>query len=340
MFSLLPEPKSRWKEFVFGYGSQGAAIAIVLSIGILRPQILSRTVRDYRLVALVRTPAPINRQPAPVRVIQATPVIARLHAPIPDNLRLVAPRPQPTRAEAEPPRIQISQPEPAPVIETKPVIPRQLVRTNVFSTGSSAPPTIAAAPRTVQTGGFGDPNGVPGSDNHGKPVTIAQVGSFDLPSGAGQGNGAGGARGKKGVVASAGFGSGIATGDGSASISTSRGTVREGGFGDADVSVARPSKIPRPDREPASKTPVEIISKPTPVYTEEARKLRIEGEVLLEVVFEASGRLHVIRILQGLGHGLDENAQHAAEQIRFKPALKEGKPADSTATVHIVFQLA
>jgi periplasmic protein TonB len=45
-------------------------------------------------------------------------------------------------------------------------------------------------------------------------------------------------------------------------------------------------------------------------------------------------------VIRGLGHGLDENAQRAAEQIRFKPAMQEGQPADSTATVHIVFQLA
>ncbi len=340
MFCLLPEPKSRWKEFAFGYGSQSAALMVLLTVGILRPQILTHTVADLHVVTLVNTPPPINHQPAPVRVIQAPPVVAQLHSPIPDNLRLVAPRLQPGRVEVEPPKLQISQSESAPVIETKPVMPRQLVRTNVFSTGSSAPPTIAAAPRTVQTGGFGDPNGVPASDSHSKPVTIAQLGSFDIPTGEGHGNGTGGARGTKAVVSSAGFGSGVATGDGSASISASRGTVREGGFGDADVPAARTSRSHNPGSEPTSKTPVEIISKPTPIYTEEARKLRIEGEVLLEVVFEASGRLRVVRLLRGLGHGLDENAQRAAEQIRFKPAIKEGRPADSTATVHIVFQLA
>jgi len=44
--------------------------------------------------------------------------------------------------------------------------------------------------------------------------------------------------------------------------------------------------------------------------------------------------------LQGLGYGLDEQAVKAAEQIKFKPALHEGRPVDSTAVVHIVFQLA
>jgi TonB family protein len=226
------------------------------------------------------------------------------------------------------------------IADAKPVIPRQLVRTNVFSTGSSAPPTIAAAPQKVQTGGFGDPNGVPAAETHGKPVTIAQVGSFDLPSGGGAGNGTGGANGKKGVISSAGFGDGVATGDNSGRVSASRGSIRQGGFGDADTSLAQQVRSRPALSEVAKKTPVEIISKPTPTYTEEARKLHIEGEVLLEVVFEASGRLRVVRVVRGLGHGLDENAQRAAEQIRFKPAMKEGQPADSTATVHILFQLA
>jgi TonB family protein len=68
--------------------------------------------------------------------------------------------------------------------------------------------------------------------------------------------------------------------------------------------------------------------------------LHIEGEVLLEVVFESSGKLRVVRVIRGLGHGLDENAIQAAQQIHFKPALRDGQPADSTAVLHIVFQLA
>ena len=53
-----------------------------------------------------------------------------------------------------------------------------------------------------------------------------------------------------------------------------------------------------------------------------------------------SGKLRVVRVIRGLGHGLDENAIQAAQQIHFKPALRDGQPADSTAVLHIVFQLA
>ena len=85
---------------------------------------------------------------------------------------------------------------------------------------------------------------------------------------------------------------------------------------------------------------MEIISKPNPVYTEEARQLRLQGEVLLEVSFGANGQLHVNRVVRGMGHGLDEAAISAANKMRFKPAQHFNQPIDSTAIVHVVFQLA
>jgi TonB family protein len=210
----------------------------------------------------------------------------------------------------------------------------------VFSTGSSATPTIVKAPDKVQTGGFGDPNGVPAKENTGKSaVNIAQMGSFDMPTGPGSGNGTGGANGVRGVVASSGFGNGVATGDNSGRVSASRGTVRQAGFGSADV-PAPPTVHSRPAEAAAKIVPAEILSKPLPIYTEEARNLKIEGEVLLEVVLGSSGRLQVVRVVRGLGHGLDDAAVKAAEQIRFKPAMRDGQPADSTAVLHIIFQLA
>jgi TonB family protein len=61
--------------------------------------------------------------------------------------------------------------------------------------------------------------------------------------------------------------------------------------------------------------------------------------VSLEVLFASDGQIHVIRVVQGLGYGLDEQAVKAAEQIKFKPALREGQPIDSRAQVHIIFEL-
>jgi TonB family protein len=115
--------------------------------------------------------------------------------------------------------------------------------------------------------------------------------------------------------------------------------VRQAGFADADVGA--PTATKSPVAQPRAKTiPAEVTFKPRPVYTEEGRQLKVEGEVLLDVVFTASGQIHIKGVVHGLGHGLDESAIRAAQKIQFKPALKDGQPTDFPAVLHILFQLA
>jgi TonB family protein len=339
-FSLLPQRRPPWKEFVFSMGAESVAVVVLAWVGVLHPEVLAPPKHDYHFVQLVNTPVPVNHRPAPVRLLKPAYVPPPEDQPQEEVLRVppAIRRPAPPSDPVSAPKVELAAKTPL-IPPLAPVIPRKLVRTNVFSTGSSETPTIARVPQHTQTGGFGDPNGVPARESHGKPVTIAQLGSFDLPSGPGYGNGTGGAKGARGVVSSAGFGNGVAIGDGSGNLNTSRGTVRQGGFGDAEPVVAGPAR-PKTESVAPKTVPAEILMKPTPVYTDEARKLRIEGEVLLQVVFESSGKIQVVRVIRGLGHGLDEAAIRAAEQIRFKPALRDGQPADSTAVLHIVFQLA
>jgi TonB family protein len=339
MFSMLPHRPAPWREFVFSMATEALLLLAIFSVGLLYPAILVLPSHDYHFVNLVSDPVPVPQQPAPVRLLKTTPLeVPTTALRVPPSV--VKPKAQQNSPTA--PKMQVAENKPVDLPPAKPVIPRELVKTNVFSTGSSAPPTIAQAPQRVQTGGFGDPNGVPARATNGHPVNIAALGSFDLPSGPGHGNGTGGSRGVRGVVASAGFGNGVATGDGSGSINTTRGTgkaaVGPSGFG--DVEAAAPSKQSPEQTKAPRVVAAEITYKPTPVYTAEARQLRIEGEVLLEVVFESSGKIRVLRVIRGLGHGLDEAAVRAAEQIRFKPALREGQPTDSTAVLHILFQLA
>ena len=326
-FATLENSRPPVKEFMVTMAVQGLGLFLLTYVGLLSTGTLPVPSRAYRYIPLVSTPAPLNVEPAPLNVVRA-PRIARM-IPAPEVR-------QTPRIEIAPvaPRIEVATTKPVQLPPTVAVIPRQLVKTNTFSTGSSAVPTIAAAPQHVQTGGFGDPNGVPAHD--GKPVTIAQVGGFDLPSGPGTGNGTAGAKGRQGIVASTGFGNGAATGDESGKVSASRGTVKQAGFNDkAAVAV----KAPVHDAAP-SVVPAQIISKPTPQYTAEARTLKLEGAVILEVVFEASGHIRVVRVLQGLGHGLDESAIAAASQIRFKPAKKDGQLSDYSAQIRIIFELA
>jgi TonB family protein len=339
LFSPLPESKAPWTEFVFSIGTQSVAIALLLGVRLLQPAVLETRETNYRAMQLVPTPAPVNHQPQPVRLVQEPVITARLD-PAPEALRLPVAPPRPKTEDAPAPEVRIAPKKLDPLPQNlAPVIPKQVVRTNVFSTGSSAAPTMARAPQNVQTGGFGDPNGVPARASEGKAVNIAQLGSYDMPAGPGKGNGTGGANGARGVVASSGFGSGVATGDNSGRVSASRGTVRQAGFSNADV-PAPPTVQSRPAEAASKMVQAEILSKPVPTYTAEARQLRIEGEVLLEVVLEATGNVHVVRVVRGLGHGLDDEAMRAAGQIHFKPASRDGLPADSTVVLHIIFQLA
>jgi TonB family protein len=65
------------------------------------------------------------------------------------------------------------------------------------------------------------------------------------------------------------------------------------------------------------------VSIPKPTYTDEARHLRIQGNVVLRVTFFASGQIQVLGVLQGLGHGLDEQARTAVQQGRvLRPAMR------------------
>jgi len=338
LFSLLPKTRTPWTEFVFSTGAQVVVVALLVWVRLLYPTIVTPPEHTFRSVELVPTPVPVNHQPQPVRHLQQPTVIARLDPPA-NALRMPAPLPKtPVKLEETPaPTVSIASKklDPLPAAPA-PVIPKQGVKINTFSTGSSATPTIARAPSQVQTGGFGDPNGIPAKANQGKAVNIAALGSFDLPSGPGTGNGTGGAKGVPGVVESSGFGNGTAT---PVARPRATGTVQSTGFASADVPA--PPTVHSHVAETAAKVlPAEILSKPTPVYTQEARSLRIEGEVLLEVVLEASGNLRVVRVVHGLGHGLDDNAVKAAQQIHFKPAMKDGQATDSTVVVHIIFQLA
>jgi TonB family protein len=137
---------------------------------------------------------------------------------------------------------------------------------------------------------------------------------------------------QRAAAAAAGFGSAVATPAGARA-----GQVRSGGF---DPAAPPPPQAPSRREAARVTSPVEILEKPRPAYSEEARRLRLEGEVILRVRFAASGAVEVVSVVQGLGHGLDEQAVTAARRIRFRPALAGGEPIDAEADVHMVFQLA
>src|SRR5262245_12494965 len=74
-------------------------------------------------------------------------------------------------------------------------------------------------------------------------------------------------------------------------------------------------------------------------YTEEARLNKVEGTVVLTIVFGADGRIHDIRTVRGLPYGLTETSIEAAQKIRFHPAVQDGKPVSVRATLEFTFAL-
>ncbi|MGB8596287.1 MAG: energy transducer TonB [Candidatus Sulfotelmatobacter sp.] len=330
---ILPERKIDKRALATSYVFIVLVTFLLVNLGIVFPDRLQ--LQAYRVTELIPLPA-LRPEPAPVKV---KPLKMKLLPPAPvfEQPKLVVPHevhraPTPERVEA--PKVVINQFAAPQIKMTSGAARPQLLHTGDFS-GSSVAPTVNVAVQKVQTGGFGDPNGLQGTGKQGAKLYAAQAGSFDMPAGPGQGNGSGGAKGIKGTVASADFGSSIATGskgDGRSSA------VSTGGFGAEQVVHGGP-KLAQADSGPAT-VPVEITYKPQPLYTDDARSLKLEGEVLLEVMFSANGTLHVNRVVRGLGHGLDEAAVAAANKMRFKPALRMGQPTDSTAVVHVLFQLA
>jgi len=347
-FSLLPNTKPRMGALGTSLIIQICLAAFVVAIPLLFPQQMIPKVM-YMVTEIEGPPLDIPAPPPPpkppVAKLKVTPPPPPVEAPAPKvdvakffAPRIEAPKPKIRQVDAELPKVNDTfEPAKVEIASSQPARPREPVKTGMMTGGSSAVPTIQSKPLDkVQTGGFGDPNGVAGQSDPNKRANVGQFGNPALPGGPGYGNGTGGANGTRGIVASTGFGNGVAI---PPSGGRKSGTVQAGGFSNQnDQVIDTPKK--RVD-DAAAVESVVIISKPKPVYSAEALKLNLEGEVLLEVVFPASGgEVQVNRVVKGLGHGLDESAKRAAEQIKFKPAVSNGHPVDFPAVIHIVFQIA
>jgi len=98
----------------------------------------------------------------------------------------------------------------------------------------------------------------------------------------------------------------------------------------------------RPGVYPAGKMGVtvpEVIFNPEPSFSDEARKAKAQGMVLLLVVVGKDGRTHDIRVGQSLGMGLDEKAIEAVNRWRFRPATLNGQPVATQIAVQVDFHL-
>lgn len=129
-----------------------------------------------------------------------------------------------------------------------------------------------------------------------------------------QGSGSGGFGTGKGGGVGSGSGAGFGPGSGGG---TGGGAFRVGG------GVSAPS----------------VLFKVEPEYSEEARKAKFQGTVVLAIVVDPSGKARDIRVIRPLGLGLDEKAIEAVMKWRFKPGLKDGAAVPVQATVEVNFRL-
>lgn len=151
---------------------------------------------------------------------------------------------------------------------------------------------------------IGDPKGVPG------------------PPSDGPGEGGGIGTGKGGAVGS-GKGRGLGPGEG---YNTGGGSPKIGGSDTLSIN------------DPGLSKPV-ITAKPKPKYTEDARRDKIQGVVVLSIILRKDGTVGDIKVSRGLGYGLDEEAIRAAEQIRFNPGTKDGQAVNVRARLEYTFSL-
>ena len=299
---LSTRPHGRWTTGLWlSVGLHAIVVVVLIVVPIRASEKPSAPSKRSRMVFILPATQLVKLPPAPI-------VAPRLPAPpTPQRKRELARAEVPKPLPVTPIVAKLVEPAPAPLVPAverpieKPVIQRP-PETGLFDRTSGARTSLAAA--AVTTGGFG-----------------SQAASTR------------GAANEAGAVATGGFSSGARAPRGAAS----GGEVQTAGFEQRASAPAQPSVAALTK---SIDRPVEIVLKPTPEYSVEARNARIEGTVSLELEFTAAGDVRVLRVVRGLGHGLDEAAQRAALRIRFKPAQSDGRPVDSRATVHITFRLS
>jgi protein TonB len=165
------------------------------------------------------------------------------------------------------------------------------------------------APKLVLDASLLLPPDVPNiqSEQFGDPLAKAGLPSNGNGSGSGMGDGDGG-----------GVGSGRGPG---------YGPGERGGWGSSVYQPGGGVSAPR------------VLLKVDPEYSEDARKAKYQGTVLLSVIVDEHGIVRDIRVLRPLGLGLDQKAIEAVTQWKFRPGMKDGRPVAVQATIEVNFRL-
>jgi TonB family protein len=335
-FGLLPEPERSKGALIASLTINGSILALVLIIGMTVKHVIA--VHHYEVTELI---APTLPPPQP-----------KVKVPPPPKM---PPPPEVPKVKMEAPKIDVPKPksEPKPILmEAKLAVPviKPAKPAIVLALQPKAALTAAMPAQSPQVKPstapvhLGETFGATPNPNAARPATIAAIGNS-------YGGMQGPAVAPHGVVGSTGIGNGLASGSNvgtvgkvaSAGIPGANGTAANGTYGRVAATgmpaVQTVAVVQRVSTQPAF-TNLELISKPPVKYTTEARQMKVQGDVILRVTFLANGQVSVQGILRGLGHGLDEEAQRVAQQIRFRPATRDGHPVDMTTNITISFQLA
>lgn len=213
--------------------------------------------------------------------------------------------PSPFKSPVPPPkRVAPKRPDPPPVRTPPPppALPEPVAKP---VEPPPAPTTPKPAPQVVA------PVATVAGDARDRTGVLAESASTAESNGPGSGSGAG-----------TGHGTGIGEGDGSG--------IGPGSGGGTGGGPYRPgSGIVAPG----------LLREVKPDYTEEARRRGVEGDVVLEIVVRSDGGVGSVKVLQGLGSGLDQRAIDAVRQWRFSPARRLGTPVDVVVEVAVEFKL-
>jgi periplasmic protein TonB len=308
-------------------------------------------------------------------VVKSNPIVAKKLTELtlpPEPKVQPAPKPPPPPPPPKikmppPPKIEtpkIKMPEPVKVPEIKPVAlpptpkpmieqpapkkvtpPPAPVKVNLGTAMAASVPNHDANPTAVRLGQSTNPL----KPLTGPAVSPVNMGAAGMPgmnaSNTGNGPravsvnmGSGSPNGKMGgrdnaVRAVAGLGTGVTGGTGHAPA------------GPVAVAIQPPMQQQQAARPQVQQSTLasapKVTYKPTPVYTEEAKAMHLEGNVSLRIRVTANGAVQVLGVVHGLGHGLDQSAIQATEATRFKPALDQsGHAIDWEGVVLVNFQMS
>ena len=340
-FGLLPEPEGRPGSFITSMVVNGLILVLILYIGATARKVITEHKYEQTLLIL-----PAKEPPPPEKV------------KLPPPPKVEPPKMPEVKLEA--PKINMPRPEPKP--EIKPIQMEAKVNLPVIKAGkpsvilapqpkaalaaAAMPAQVPQAKPSTAPVHFGQTFGVPVNSNATRPATVAAIGN---PYGGMSGPSVA----PHGVVGATGFGNGTKSGSNagvvgkvaSAGIPGATGAAPAPTYGNVKVATAGIPAMAKAVAAPAitakpMSTNLEVVSKPSVQYTSEAKQLRVQGDVILRVTFTASGQVLVQGIVHGLGHGLDEEARRVAQQIRFRPATRNGLAVDMTTNITITFQLA